>query len=134
MRMIFRLLMLMLMLGGWVLAAASLHVIRTPSTIALVPRSRLCASLSAIAETYVDTRTWTMVDVSNHPNLVKRVIEVGKADLLKEVADPRSGLSIEAQLADAVQNGASMAQRSPIVRAAKRTARSMLRAQSHQID
>lgn len=100
MKNIFRLFIFSLLIGGWGLAAASLHVIRSPGSaanIALVPKSKL-----QIQNTYVDTRNWTMQDASNHPALITRLIDAQRADLLSHVADPRSKLDLQAQLIEAI--------------------------------
>jgi len=85
----FRLVFLVLLLGGWSLAALSLHVIRTPDKFIVIPKEHL-----GITDTYVDARKWTMSDLANHTDLVKRVLETDKADLFKYV----TGNDAEGQL------------------------------------
>jgi hypothetical protein len=100
-----RLVYLSLLLGGWSLAALSLHVVRTPDKIGLIPKERL-----GITDTYVDARKWTLADLNNHPVLVKRLLEANKADLFQYLADPNKGdisrqLSGASAQAPAEQNG-----------------------------
>jgi hypothetical protein len=76
-------------LGGWVLAAMSLHVVRAPgkqwgivpldSHIELIPKSNL-----GFGETWVDVTKWTRVDVSNHNALQNRFEQAGKSHLLQD--------------------------------------------------
>lgn len=74
--------------GGWVLAAASLHVVRAPGSILwnkvplniqLVPKNTL-----TFKQTFVDTTKWTVADVKAHPDFVERLHQVNKDDLIKE--------------------------------------------------
>src|SRR3982750_1719179 len=55
-----------LVFGGWALAAASLHVVRAPGTMAFgyVPLKVQLITKNAITfrETYVDTTKWSVVD------------------------------------------------------------------------
>lgn len=98
MKTIFRLIVLILLLGGWGLAASALHVIRTPATITIVPKDRL-----GVRDTYVDTRTWTIADVAKHPEVTRRLLSLGKAQLLENVADPNSAEPLEVQLHEALR-------------------------------
>jgi len=99
-RSLYRLVVLCVTLGGWGLAALSLHVVRTPDTIGLLPKDRL-----GFSDTYVDARKWTMNDVSEHPELVRRVLEANKAAWFNYLADPKNG-PVEDQLSTAI-HGAS---------------------------
>jgi hypothetical protein len=85
-RTIFRFAFFALVMGGWGLAALSLHVVRTPEKIGLIPKERL-----GFTDTYVDARAWKLSDLSQHPDLVKRVLEADKADLFKYLTDPSKG-------------------------------------------
>jgi hypothetical protein len=98
-RSIFRLASWSLFLGGWGLAALSLHVIRTPDRIGLIPKDRL-----GFADTYVDARAWKLDDLSNHPELVKRVLEANKAELFQYLAP---GNDIASQLTAAIGNNSA---------------------------
>ena len=85
-----------LLLLGWSLAALSLHVVRTPTKIGLIPKERL-----GFTDTYVDARTWSLSDLSNHPVLVKRVLEANKADLFRYLTD-QSNDDVAGQVANAI--------------------------------
>jgi hypothetical protein len=92
-----RLLVLILLLAGWSLAALSLHVVRTPNNVALVPKATL-----GVTDTWVDTRHWTLADVPRHPAVVLRLIDTGRADLLSFIADPTRRAELREQLSDAL--------------------------------
>jgi hypothetical protein len=94
---LFRLVQLSLLLSGWGLAALSLHVVRTPDKIGLIPKERL-----GVTDTYVDARTWTLSDLSSHTALIQRVLEANKADLFRYLADPAKG-DVAGQLSSAIQ-------------------------------
>jgi hypothetical protein len=96
----FRMVYIGLLLVGWSLAALSLHVVRTPDKIGLIPKERI-----GFTDTYVDARTWTLADLSSHPDLVKRVLEANKADLFRYLADP-SNNDVAGQLQGAVNQPA----------------------------
>ena len=81
-RMIFRAVYLSLVLGGWSLAALSLHVVRTPDKIGLIPKQRL-----GFTDTYVDARKWTLSDLPAHAALVERVLQANKAELFGYMTD-----------------------------------------------
>jgi hypothetical protein len=98
MKTLFRTVFCALLLAGWGLAGLSLHVIRTPTAIGLIPKSRL-----GVVDTYVDTRHWKMADVADHPLVVKRVLESGQSDLLQHVTGEQ-GKDLEGRLADALKH------------------------------
>ena len=103
MKNIFRLLVVVLLLGGWSLAALSLHVIVAPGSpgrVIFVPKNQL-----GIKETYVDTRHWTVGDVAQHPQVVQRLLATGKTDALAHLANP--GEDLVAILNDAVEKPAT---------------------------
>ena len=85
MKLIFRLLGLLFVVGGWALAAASLHVVRTPGPIPKIgmihflPKTNL-----SYAETWLDTTRWTSDEVNNHPLFKHRLEDAGKSDWLKQ--------------------------------------------------
>ena len=92
-RLAIRLIVTAVLLAGWGLAAAALHVLVMPGWhIGVVPKSRL-----TLTDTYVDTRNWTAADVAQHPELVKRLLEAGKADWLSSVAGT-PGETLDAEL------------------------------------
>jgi hypothetical protein len=100
MKNLFRVLVTLLLLGGWALAAAALHVIYTGGRLTVIPKDRL-----DITDTYVDPRTWTLNDVAEHPAVVSRLIATGKADVLKHVADTASSDDLVTQLRHAIERG-----------------------------
>jgi|GEM_PF-7134026 len=85
-----RLVFMTLLLAGWGLAAVSLHVIRTPDRVALIPKQRL-----GFADTYVDARTWKLDDLQAHPALVRRVLDTGKADLFRYLTRANGGTAAD---------------------------------------
>ncbi len=95
-KLLFRSVFGLLLLTGWCLAGLALHVVRTPSAIGLIPKSRL-----GLTDTYVDTRHWTMADVADHPLVVKRILDSGQSDLLEHVTGEK-GHDLEGRLADAL--------------------------------
>jgi hypothetical protein len=99
MRTLFRLVTLFLLLSGWGLAAASLHVIISPDHLPVfIPKDRM-----GFHDTYVDTRKWTLDDVRAHREVVLRIAQVGKAELLAHAVDLSKG-TLQSQLGDAIQH------------------------------
>lgn len=97
MKRFFRLVVCLLLIGGWTLSAASLHVVRTPAKVMVFPKDRV-----NFRDTYVDTRDWTLDSVSQHPAVSARILQRGHADLLSHVvADPSRG-DLIAQLTQAI--------------------------------
>ncbi|MDB5325749.1 MAG: hypothetical protein JWM57_1318 [Phycisphaerales bacterium] len=93
MRRVIRLIIAAFLLTGWLLAAASLHVLILPGwNFGLVPKDHL-----GFTDTYVDARNWTPADAALHPALVKRLIEAGRADWLSSIAGT-PGESLDAKL------------------------------------
>jgi hypothetical protein len=100
MKKLFRMIVLVLLLGGWSLAALSLHVVRDGSRVVVIPKARL-----DYHDVYVDSSKWTLDDVAKHPAVVARLIEAGKADLLQHVAPKATGDALPATLETAMQRG-----------------------------
>jgi hypothetical protein len=73
----FRLLVTVLLLGGWLLAASALHVVWTGNKAIIIPKNRI-----GVRETYVNTSAWSADDVTNHPALAKRLVDTGHADAI----------------------------------------------------
>jgi hypothetical protein len=96
MKKLFRLTTLALLVGGWTLAAAALHVVRTPGHVIVVPKDRL-----GFQETYVDARHWTIQNVSQHPVVSARLVSLGKAPLLAYTVENPNG-DVQEQLAEAI--------------------------------
>ncbi|MBC7782764.1 MAG: hypothetical protein H7144_02910 [Burkholderiales bacterium] len=73
--------LIVILLAGWAVAIASLHVVRTPdAVIGVIPKNRL-----GFADSYVDVRTWTAADAAAHPDLLRRLIATDKTHWLKHV-------------------------------------------------
>ena len=70
----------LMLIAGWALAAASLHVVRTAGPIpkigglALVPKDRL-----TYRETWLDVTTWTDADLAAHPSLGRKLTAPSKS-------------------------------------------------------
>lgn len=105
MKTLFRLVVLMLTLGGWALSAASLYVIRTPEKISILPRDRV--EFLSLHKTFVDTRNWQMADAAAHPAVVRRLLERDKAALLQHLAPDAGEKELARLLADAIEAGES---------------------------
>jgi hypothetical protein len=100
MKNLFRLIVLVLFVGGWGLAATSLHVVRTPTAsreFIIVPKNRI-----GIEDTYVDTRAWTIDDVPSHKSVVGRLIETDKYMALAHVTGETEPAEVQQRLADAL--------------------------------
>ena len=119
MKSMLRLLVALLLVGGWSLAALALHVIIAPGAgggslpvrIIVLPKDHL-----GVAETYVDTQHWTIDDVSNHPVVAKRLLAAGKADALQHVVKPDpAGADLQSALADAIARGPQTPTSAPAV-------------------
>ena len=89
MKNLFRLLVLVLLAGGWALAASALYVVRTTGGFVVVPKNRL-----GFTDTYVDARKWTLADAPAHPELVKRLIAAGKAGQLAGLAPAKGPVDL----------------------------------------
>lgn len=104
MKKLFRVVIFVLLVGGWGLAATSLHVVRTPATASrefiIVPKNRI-----GIQDTYVDTRAWTLDDASNHAGIVRRMIETEKYMALAHVTGETEPAEVQQKLADAAVRG-----------------------------
>lgn len=77
-----------LVFGGWALAAASLHVVRAPGSMAFgyVPFKVQLITKNAITfrETYVDTTKWSVADRDAHKDFVNRLDQLNKSDLVPQ--------------------------------------------------
>lgn len=123
MKSIVRLITLLLLIGGWGLAALALHVVRTPDEvpITLVPKDRL-----GLIDTYVDTTKWTLDDAANHPAVVEKLVQCGHADALRHVVDPKGG-DVAEQLTNAISHASKKeTRRSSPATAASQVARGFL--------
>jgi hypothetical protein len=105
MKKIFRLLVTLLLIGGWTLAALAVHIVvaqGNPGRVIIVPKNQL-----GYRETYVDTRAWTIGDVTNHPQVTERLIQTGKTDALAQLAP--KGEDLNAVLNDAIAKASAAA-------------------------
>lgn len=93
----FKFLVVVTWLAGWALAALSLHVVRTPDKIGIVPKDEL-----NIKDTYVDTRTWTTETAFAHPMLTKRIFASGKDHLFVHLGSPVDIAKLKADIENAV--------------------------------
>lgn len=75
-----------LLAGGWTLAAASLHVVRSPGKpewlgkFTVVPKDKI-----TFRDTWVDTTHWNWVDRTAHPGVESRLKELDKLGVLEHV-------------------------------------------------
>ncbi|HEX8342138.1 MAG TPA: hypothetical protein VF624_14635 [Tepidisphaeraceae bacterium] len=84
MRTTLRAILLLFACGGWLLAAAALHVVRyADDRIGIVPKNRL-----GVTDTYVDTRAWTPGDNEQHADFVARLTESEKTHWLVPATQP----------------------------------------------
>ena len=97
MKPLFRLFVTVLLLAGWGLAAASLHLVRVPGTFTLVTKDEI-----GIKDTYVDTTQWTLAQAAEHPGVVRRLLATGKTDLLAHVDNGETGDPLRLKLMDAL--------------------------------
>ena len=78
-----------LMFGGWALAAASLHLVRAPGTMAFgyIPFKVQLITKNAITfrDTYVDTTKWSVADAQAHQDFVNRLDQLNKSDLVAHI-------------------------------------------------
>ena len=73
----FRLVVTVLLLVGWGLAASSLHVVWNGDQPVLLTKDHL-----GLRDTFVNASHWTPADLANHPALAKRLIATGRTDVL----------------------------------------------------
>ncbi len=100
MKTLFRLIVFVLLVGGWGLVATSLHVVRTPAAsreFIIVPKNRI-----GIVGTYVDTRAWTIEDVPHHKGVVTRLIDTGKYMSIAHVTGETEPAKVQQSLDDAL--------------------------------
>ncbi len=84
----FRLFVFLLLVGGWALAAASLHVVRTPGAIPKVGMVRVVPKANlTYSQTWLDTTKWTSADLDSHAAFKHRLEDAGKTDWLKHLTE-----------------------------------------------
>jgi len=90
----------LLLLAGWGLAGLSLHVVRTPAVLTILPKDSL-----AISDTYADTRSWKPSDLQEHKALVTRLLATDRLDSIRHVIDQdRDASSLRKQLQSSAQS------------------------------
>lgn len=80
-------LIVLVLLVGWGLAGSAIYIVRWPGAdawIGIIPKHRL-----GIKDTYVDVRNWTLSDLRDHPELLRRLGEAGKLHWLVHIASER---------------------------------------------
>src|SRR5881628_2616074 len=77
----FKLIVGVLLISGWGLAAAAMHVVRTPSGVTVVTKDTL-----GFTDTYADTREWKSADLSEHKLLVNRLLSTEHGDALEHIS------------------------------------------------
>jgi hypothetical protein len=94
MKRIFKLLVVVILLGGWVMASRSLYLVRAPGKLAGIPKTEWAGKFALITkdcmgwrDTYADTSHWTPTDLSAHPVLVQRIKESGRKDMIAHVTE-----------------------------------------------
>ncbi len=100
MKTLIRLIVFLLLVGGWGLAAMSLHIVRTPTAsreFIVVPKNRI-----GFHDTYVDTRGWTIDDVPNHKGVVGRMIDTEKYMAIAHVTGETAPAEVQQRLVDAL--------------------------------
>src|SRR5687768_17552944 len=97
---LFRSLVLVLLIGGWAVAASALHVVWSGDTLRILSKDRL-----GVRDTYVNTSTWTADDVAAHPIVTKRLLATGKADLLSKNFESRTGDELVAKIEETLARG-----------------------------
>jgi hypothetical protein len=105
-----------LLIAGWSLAASALHVIWTGSSVIVIPKNRL-----GVRDTYVNVTGWTADDVSNHPKVTSRLIATGKAAALSHVFQT-TGEDLVTQLQEAITRGPTTQPAPTIIDQAKQVA------------
>src|SRR5438046_5868140 len=94
MKKLFKLSLVLILLGGWVLASRTLYVVRGPGKFAGIPRTEWAGRFALITkdcmawrDTYADTSHWTPTDLATHAALVQRIKESGRKDLISHITE-----------------------------------------------
>ena len=90
MKRLFKLVVVLVMLGGWPLALSAIHVVRTPGQLPVVGSMLpdwgtvhvFTKDQLGFRQTFADTRAWTLEDVAARPVLVNRMIELNMNDAM----------------------------------------------------
>jgi hypothetical protein len=106
MKKLFKLLLIAILLGGWVMASRSLYLVRAPGKFAGIPKTEWAGRFALITkdsmgwrDTYADTSHWTPTELANHAALVQRIKDSGRKDLISHLT--------EAGLVDATKTNAA---------------------------
>jgi hypothetical protein len=97
---LFRFLVLVLLIGGWAVAASALHIVWSGEKLRILSKDRL-----GVRDTYVNTSNWTADDVAAHPIVVKRLVATGKADLLAKSFESKTGDELVAEIEEVIARG-----------------------------
>ena len=94
MKKVFKLLVVLVLLGGWVLASRTLYLVRAPGKLFNIPKTEWAGKFALITkdcmgwrDTYADTSHWTPTDLANHAALVQRIKESGHKDLISHLTE-----------------------------------------------
>src|SRR5215212_10794904 len=94
MKKLFKLLVVLVLLGGWVLASRTLYLVRSPGRFMGIPKTEGAGKFALITkdcmgwrDTYADTSHWTPTDLTTHAALVQRIKESGRKDLISHVTE-----------------------------------------------
>jgi hypothetical protein len=90
------------LLAGWGLAAISLHIVRTPAGLTILPKDTL-----SITDTYADTRDWKPTDLPEHKALIKRLLSTDRMDAVRHVIEQDHDASVKQQLIEASEKPAT---------------------------
>ncbi|HEV7297815.1 MAG TPA: hypothetical protein VGN72_00500 [Tepidisphaeraceae bacterium] len=102
-RKLFKFFVFVTWLAGWALAAAAVHVVRSPEAegspmkVTLITKERL-----NFHDTYVDTRSWSITDAfDKHPMVSRRMFETGRGELLAHLGTGSDVERLKAELEQA---------------------------------
>ena len=94
MKKLFKLLVVLVLLSGWVLASRTLYLVRAPGKLLGIPKTEGVGKFALITkdcmgwrDTYADTSHWTPTDLTTHAALVQRIKESGRKDLIAHVTE-----------------------------------------------
>ena len=96
----FRFLVLVLLIGGWAVAASALHVVWSGDKLRVLSKDKL-----GVRDTWVNTAQWTADDVAAHPIITRRLIATGKADLLSKQFESKTGDELVAKIEEMIARG-----------------------------
>jgi hypothetical protein len=120
MKKLFRLIVTLLLIGGWSLAAGALHVVNTGSAVIVLPKDRL-----GLRDTYVNINGWTVDDVSNHPLIASRLLSTGKVETLAPIYQ-KTGDELVKEVQDTIAKGPTSQPSPTIIEKAKEVAQQSL--------